>query len=436
MKKQIKLSLLGSLAIMHSVAMSNSVATMSTPVWLDALEIKTQALINQANAWDASENADLSVQVPKRAIGKGSKGADAQLLCAALAARGFGACDDANDISRLMPEKVKEAQIFYGLQADGLPDTQLYNALALSNREKARLARAAVLDLDSIRANAIDLMVPRAVIVNIPSFSLEAYDEAGLQVSSRVIIGRPGRETPIGKLNVLSLKFNPNWTAPEGIMKKDVYPSLDGDGTWLQKHGLVMFDQDGQKIDIEGVSSAQAKEMGYRFTQPAGDYAALGKLKFETDSKESIYLHDTNERHLFKQAMRAKSSGCVRVQEWTSLAAWMATESPADILNQVNKRATVFKQVSKTPVYIGYRLADVVNGKVVIFPNIYRIAQTTAPLTAEPLKEPAAAVVPALTPAPATNLTQPLPLFNFALKSNNACSYMPNSALPRCKNFN
>ena len=75
--------------------------------------------------------------------------------------------------------------------------------------------------------------------------------------------------------------------------------------------------ENGENIDSEEfVANIESGDdfSSYRFTQPSGDGNALGVLKFETTSKQNIYLHDTNERILFTHNTRVYSSGCIRVK--------------------------------------------------------------------------------------------------------------------------
>lgn len=58
--------------------------------------------------------------------------------------------------------------------------------------------------------------------------------------------------------------------------------------------------------------------------QPPGPGNPLGRFKFHMQNRQSIYLHDTNERHLFARAHRDLSSGCVRVGDPWGLAAFVA----------------------------------------------------------------------------------------------------------------
>ena len=57
--------------------------------------------------------------------------------------------------------------------------------------------------------------------------------------------------------------------------------------------------------------------------QGSGDANSLGIMKFHFENKYSVYLHDTNQRYLFANAMRSLSHGCVRVQEWQQLAFYL-----------------------------------------------------------------------------------------------------------------
>ena len=100
----------------------------------------------------------------------------------------------------------------------------------------------------------------------------------------------------------------------------------------------------------------------------------MGRLKFETDSRENIYLHDTNDPRLFKGAGRLHSSGCVRVEQWTELAALLTHEAPAHILSQVETGHSSGRRIRPTPVYVEYSLGDVSAGKALVFPDVYQRA--------------------------------------------------------------
>ena len=60
---------------------------------------------------------------------------------------------------------------------------------------------------------------------------------------------------------------------------------------------------------------------------PPGPQNPLGRMMFDLDNDEFIYLHDTNEKTLFKREQRALSHGCVRVEQARALAGLGARRS-------------------------------------------------------------------------------------------------------------
>jgi murein L,D-transpeptidase YcbB/YkuD len=95
--------------------------------------------------------------------------------------------------------------------------------------------------------------------------------------------------------------------------------------------------------------------------QASGDGNALGVIKFVFSNPYSVYLHDTNQRYLFGNAMRSISHGCVRVQEWEKLATYLVNadqpggnrvDSMKTWLRNKEKRSISLKQA--VPVFIRY----------------------------------------------------------------------------------
>ena len=77
----------------------------------------------------------------------------------------------------------------------------------------------------------------------------------------------------------------------------------------------------------------------------------MGKMKFMFPNEYGVYLHDTPDRHLFKDDERRFSSGCVRVEDAERLAEWLFGRElevrPGGTERHVNLPAPV-------PVYITY----------------------------------------------------------------------------------
>lgn len=270
---------------------------------------------------------------------------------------------------------IKELQKLWGLKIDGVVSKHFYFNLYLTNKERKEILNNYIKTLEEIVLDLKKQNQKRVIIVNIPSFNLTAFG-AGEVLESAVIVGSAARQTPIGKMKIWGIKLNPDWTPPPGIMSKDVLPAIEqGKMNVLRKKGLVVTDSNGERVSFEelsGMSKNEIFEMGLHFRQPAGDSNALGVLKFETDSKDNIYLHDTNDRKLFEMSHRALSSGCIRVKEWEAIASWSSMQSATWINEALSQGVTkIIKINNPIDVNVINEHVDYVNGKWVFYPKIY-----------------------------------------------------------------
>ena len=101
-------------------------------------------------------------------------------------------------------------------------------------------------------------------------------------------------------------------------------------------------------------------------------------------NEHAIFLHDTPSRHLFRNAMRALSHGCIRVEGARELAMTMSilgnAESRADIpaireevsAITLGREYTRYEMKKQWPVYITYfTMASDVHGELKAFDDIY-----------------------------------------------------------------
>jgi len=72
-----------------------------------------------------------------------------------------------------------------------------------------------------------------------------------------------------------------------------------------------------EQIDLESMYRSPAY---HRIWEPPSDKNTLGRLKFQLNAENSIYLHDTKNPHLFESEVRAFSSGCIRLEKPRILA--------------------------------------------------------------------------------------------------------------------
>jgi murein L,D-transpeptidase YcbB/YkuD len=105
--------------------------------------------------------------------------------------------------------------------------------------------------------------------------------------------------TPVLSETMKSITINPTWHVPASIVNNEYLPALAQDPTVLDRMGLRVS-YNGGEVQI---------------TQPPGDGNALGRIRFNFPNRFSVYQHDTPDKHLFADEVRAFSHGCMRVQD-------------------------------------------------------------------------------------------------------------------------
>ncbi|NTV05497.1 MAG: L,D-transpeptidase family protein [Chlorobiaceae bacterium] len=227
--------------------------------------------------------------------------------------------DTSTVYNRELVDAVKRFQKRNGMQADGVAGTA---TLRVMNIPVDRY-------IDKIRINLerhrwfLGNIEPTAIIVNIPGFTLRYVENGHNQWDTRVIVGKPERETPLFKADMQYIIINPRWVIPPTILAKDALPALRKSASYLNRKKLKIIDQNGRVVDPASVNWSQysAGNFPYRLQQSAGDHGALGRIKFMLPNKYIVYLHDTPNKELFEESTRTFSSGCVRVENPVDLAA-------------------------------------------------------------------------------------------------------------------
>jgi murein L,D-transpeptidase YcbB/YkuD len=189
-----------------------------------------------------------------------------------------------------------------------------------------------------------------------------------------VQVGKTYRKTPVFRDRIRYIEFNPTWTIPPGILRKDILPKVKRDPQYLQNKNMVVLNQQGKQIDIATIDWSQypGKGFPYLIRQQPGPNNALGRVKFIFPNKHLVYLHDTPSKSGFKRAERAFSSGCIRVQNPFHFAELLLADKPgwdrAKIDAVVESRKTTRVNLSKPlTVMLLYWTAAVDNERRVVF---------------------------------------------------------------------
>ena len=219
--------------------------------------------------------------------------------------------------SSLLADYIKKYQKNKKMPANGKISPALINLLNTTDVEKYN--RIAI-TLDRYKQLPVKMPV-KYILVNLPAFYLKVCDSDSIAFYSRIICGKPLTPTPQLTAAISDIVIYPTWTVPESIIKKEMLPGLKKNVGYLARKGLYLYNYKGEKIDPSSVNWAKyTKGIPYKIQQGSGDDNALGVIKFNFNNPYSVYLHDTNQRYLFKNGIRALSHGCVRVQDWQKLA--------------------------------------------------------------------------------------------------------------------
>jgi murein L,D-transpeptidase YcbB/YkuD len=171
----------------------------------------------------------------------------------------------------------------------------------------------------------------RYVMVNIPGARIEAV-ENGVVVSRHIaVVGKVDRQTPLLTSKIYEIRFNPFWTVPASIIKKDLIPTMQSNPSYLTDHHIRIFNQQGDELQPEQVDWHTDEAVNYMFRQDPGDDNSLGFVKLQFHNPYQVYLHDTPSKNLFESDYRFESSGCVRVHNVRELVAWVLRDTGYDL---------------------------------------------------------------------------------------------------------
>lgn len=252
----------------------------------------------------------------------------------------------------------------------------------INNTDLEKFYRVAI-TLDKFKQMQ-DAFPNKYIMVNLPAYQLRVWDNDTIALESKVIIGKSATPTPHITSAISNLVIYPTWTVPNSIIVAELLPGLKKNTGHLAKKGLGLYTYKGEPVNPDSIDwTKYSKNIPYLVRQSSGENNALGIIKFNFSNPYDVYLHDTNQRYLFKNKNRSLSHGCVRVEEWQKLAFYIArndsiyndnvksynTDSLLQWLGEKTYRVVAIKK--KLPLYILYFSVEPVDGKLVFFEDVY-----------------------------------------------------------------
>ena len=277
---------------------------------------------------------------------------------------------------------LKKYQKQKGLRTDGKISASLVRSM--NNNDLERFKRIAI-NLDRYKQMPAD-MPEKYIWVNLPAYYLYLYEGDSVVLESKVICGTPATRTPLLYSVISDMVTYPTWTVPSSIIRKQYLPKLKSNPYYLSRIGLRLVDSKGETVDPGSVDwSKYSKNIPYKVVQGSGDDNALGILKFNFKNPYSVYLHDTNQRYLFKNSSRALSHGCVRVEQWDKLAFYIARNDSINLRSGdtlqyntdsirnwlANKERRRIGVKNGIPLFIAYFSCEAKGNKIRFYEDIY-----------------------------------------------------------------
>ncbi|MBA4783166.1 MAG: L,D-transpeptidase family protein [Rhizobiales bacterium] len=218
---------------------------------------------------------------------------------------------------------VKNFQARHGMAVDGV-----IGALTLSAMNIPADMRYRQLETNLVRLRSLSgFLGQRFVMVNVPAAEIETVENNRVYLRHTAVVGKIDRQTPILNSRIHQVNFNPYWTVPASIIRKDLIPIMQKEPNYLTEHTIRIYAPDGRELSPSEVNWNSDEAINYRFRQDPGENNSLGQMRINFDNPHQVYLHDTPNKNLFGKEVRFHSSGCVRVQNVREFVQWLLAEN-------------------------------------------------------------------------------------------------------------
>jgi murein L,D-transpeptidase YcbB/YkuD len=219
---------------------------------------------------------------------------------------------------------VRRFQVRHGLHPDGVVHDTTLHALNVTADMRLQQLRINATRLKTLTGN----LGHRFVVANIPAAQIEAI-ENGVAVTRHIAVaGKPDRPSPDINSRIIQINFNPFWTVPVSIVRKDLIPKMQAEPDYLTKNHIRIYDAKNNEQPPSQIDWYSTEAVNYKFKQDAGNFNSLGSIRINFPSPHGVYMHDTPAKNLFGEDFRFASSGCMRVQNVRELVYWILQETP------------------------------------------------------------------------------------------------------------
>ncbi|KQO54258.1 MULTISPECIES: L,D-transpeptidase family protein [unclassified Methylobacterium] len=315
----------------------------------------------------------------------GAKGPAVAALRARLAVTGDidSASGSSGVYDSYVAAAVKRFQARHGLSQTGSMSMATQQAMNVSADIRLKQLEVNAVRLRSYAGN----LGNRFVITNIPAALVQTVENGQVVTLHAAGVGKIDRQSPIMNTKATQINFNPFWTVPASIVKKDLIPKMQKDPNYLTENKIRIFTGDTE-ISPASVNWNSDEGTRYRYRQDSGaDFNSMGIVRINIPNPHGVFMHDTNSKGVYGDDFRFISSGCVRVQNVREYITWLLKDTPGWGRDQVEQAIESGKRVDATlsspvPVYWTYITAWATpDGLVQFRDDIYKRDGVNVPST-------------------------------------------------------
>ena len=303
----------------------NAVARSSTPMLsAEALQATEQAIVAYRDL--AARGGWPQVQLPDR-MSVGAKGPGVVALRRRLIVTGDldASAGESAIYDSYVEAGVRRFQSRVGLSTTGAINRATVVALNVPIDRRIRQLETNVVRLRSWSGN----LGGRYVVANIPAAMVETVENGHVATRHAAGVGKIDRQSPLLQTRIPEINFNPTWTVPASIIRKDLIPKMRKEPSYLTENKIRIISPSGGEISPASVNWNSDEATRYTFRQdPGGDFNSLGFVRINIPSPHGVYMHDTPSKGIFGDDYRFVSSGCMRVQNVRDYVAWLLKNTP------------------------------------------------------------------------------------------------------------
>jgi len=220
---------------------------------------------------------------------------------------------------------VKRFQARHGINATGVVAQQTVQALNVPAQVRARQLEINLVRLRAFSGN----LGARFVTMNIPGAAVETVENGQVVTHHAAGVGKIDRQSPVMQAKAVEVNFNPFWTVPASIIRKDLIPKMQADPNYLSDNKIRVYNSAGSEVPPTAINWNSMEATQYKFRQdPGGDVNSLGFVRINIPNPHGVYMHDTPAKGIFGDDFRFVSSGCVRVQNVRDYVTWLLKDTP------------------------------------------------------------------------------------------------------------